>query len=144
VDYLGIAPSLQEAVAHYTKEGIDEPTINQDEAVGVMIEKYELVKAMYHGFDYSLYITGKAKDKAEIAGGAMDHILASDDGKKENLSPSDTVSLTVSTDEYLKNILESDKKNILSVTMIKDISYTDEKQTHSVEIDSHPFSVAVS
>jgi phosphoribosylamine--glycine ligase len=42
VDYLGIAPSLQEAVAHYTKEGIDEPTINQDEAGGVMIEKYEL------------------------------------------------------------------------------------------------------
>lgn len=82
VDYLGIAPSLKEALSHYTQEGKEEPTVKQEEAVSVMLEKYETVKAMYHGLDYSLYFSGKAKDKAEIAGAAMDHILGMEDGKK--------------------------------------------------------------
>ena len=82
VDYLGIAPSLKEALTHYTQEGKEQPTIKQEEAVSVMLEKYEMVKAMYHGFDFALYFSGKAKDKAEIAGKAMDYILGLENGKK--------------------------------------------------------------
>ncbi|MBF0554392.1 MAG: type I restriction endonuclease subunit R [Nitrospirae bacterium] len=85
VDYLGIAPSLKEALAYYTQEGKEAPTVKQEEAVSVMLEKYELVRAMYHGFDYSGYFTDKVKDKAEIAGKAMDHILESENGKKRYL-----------------------------------------------------------
>ncbi len=82
VDYLGIAPYLKEALSYYTQDGKEEPTVKQEEAVSVMIEKYETVKAMYHGFDYALYFSGKAKDKAEVAGKAMDHILGLENGKK--------------------------------------------------------------
>lgn len=82
VDYLGIAPSLKKALSYYTQEGKEEPTIKQEDAVNVMLEKFETTKAMYHGFDYSLYFSGKAKDKAEVAGGAMDHILGLENGKK--------------------------------------------------------------
>lgn len=82
VDYLGIAPALKEALSYYTQEGKEEPTVKQEEAVSIMLEKYETIKSMYHGLDYSLYFSGKAKDKAEIAGSAMDHILGMEDGKK--------------------------------------------------------------
>jgi len=82
VDYLGIAPSLKEALSYYTQEGKEAPTVRQEEAVSVMLEKYETIKSMYHGLDYSPYFSGIAKDKAEVAGLAMDHILGIENGKK--------------------------------------------------------------
>ncbi len=86
VDYLGIAPSLKEALAHYVNDekgiGNGEPALDQEKAISLMLEKYEMVKAMYHNFDYTLYFSGKAKDKAEIAGKAMDRILGMENGKK--------------------------------------------------------------
>jgi len=82
VDYLGIAASLKEALSYYTQEGREEPTIKQEEAVSIMLEKYELIKSMYHGFDYVPYMSGKSRDKAEIAGKAMDYILSLENGKK--------------------------------------------------------------
>ena len=49
VDYLGIAPFLKEAMSNYTQAGKAEPMIDQEEAVSVMLSKYEIVKDMYHG-----------------------------------------------------------------------------------------------
>ncbi|MFA6474763.1 MAG: type I restriction endonuclease subunit R [Patescibacteria group bacterium] len=85
VDYLGIAPSLKEALSYYTQEGKEAPTVKQEDAISIMFEKYETVKAMYHGFDYSGYFSDKARDKAEISGKAMDHILGIENGKKRYL-----------------------------------------------------------
>jgi type I restriction enzyme R subunit len=105
VDYLGIAPSLKEALSYYTQEGKEQPTIKQEEAIGVMLEKYETVKAMYHAFDYSGYFSNKAKDKAETAGKAMDHILGLEEGKRRYLQAvaelSQAFALSVPSDEAL-------------------------------------------
>ena len=105
VDYLGIAPSLKEALSHYTQEGKEQPTIKQEVAVGVMLEKYETIKAMYHGFDYSGFMDGKARDKAEIAGKAMDFILGLSDGKKRYMQAvselSQSFALSVPSSEAL-------------------------------------------
>ena len=46
VDYLGIAPSLKEALSYYADNDKEAPTIPQEEAVSVMLEKYEIVKAL--------------------------------------------------------------------------------------------------
>jgi type I restriction enzyme R subunit len=106
VDYLGIAPSLKEALSYYTQEGKEEPTVKQEDAISIMLEKYETVKALYHGFDYSGYFSNKARDKAEIAGKAMDHILAMENGKKRYLQGvaelSQAFALSVPSDEALK------------------------------------------
>ena len=85
VDYLGIAPALKEAVSQYTDIGVQKPIGDQEQEIGVMLEKYEMVRAMYHGFDYSGYFSGKSKNRAESVGKAMDHILGLEDGKKRYL-----------------------------------------------------------
>ena len=106
VDYLGIAPALKEALSYYTQEGKEEPTVKQEEAVSIMLEKYETIKSMYHGLDYSLYFSGKAKDKAEIAGSAMDHILGMEDGKKRYMQSvaelSQAFALSVPSEEAIR------------------------------------------
>lgn len=105
VDYLGIAPSLKEALSYYTQEGKEAPTVQQEEAVNVMLEKYETIKSMYHGLEYSRYFSGTAKDKAEVAGSAMDHILGLDNGKKRYMQSvaelSQAFALSVPSEEAL-------------------------------------------
>lgn len=106
VDYLGIAPSLKEALSYYTQEGKEEPTVKQEAAISVMLEKYETIKAMYHGLDYTGYFSGKAKDNAEVAGIAMDHILGMEDGKKRYLQSvaelSQAFALSVPSEEAIQ------------------------------------------
>jgi type I restriction enzyme R subunit len=58
VDYLGLANELRSALNTYTQSGGKGQTaIDQSEAVAVFGEKYEVVAAMFHGFDWSLYVT---------------------------------------------------------------------------------------
>ena len=53
VDYLGLAEELKQALADYTNsKGKGDITLDQEEAVAVMLEKYEQVCAIMHGFDY--------------------------------------------------------------------------------------------
>jgi len=81
VDYLGIADELKKALADYTEGSRGETGILQEEAVAVMLEKYEIVSAMFHGFDYSKFITGIPTERLKIIPGAMEHILSQEDGK---------------------------------------------------------------
>jgi type I restriction enzyme R subunit len=49
VDYLGLAPELKEALAVYTESGgTGETAIDQEEAVAVMLEKYEVCCDFFH------------------------------------------------------------------------------------------------
>jgi type I restriction enzyme R subunit len=87
VDYLGLADQLKRALADYTEAGgRGKATVDQEEAIAVLLEKYEVVVSMYHGFDYaSLLQTEPAKRIAGIAA-AMEHILQMEDGKKRYLT----------------------------------------------------------
>jgi isoleucyl-tRNA synthetase len=92
----------------------------------------------------SLQLDTEITNELKSEGLAREIIRAIQDvRKKENLSPTDVVSLVVSVDSHLKNILDTNKKNILSVTLVKDISYSTEKQTHTAEIDGHTFSLSI-
>jgi len=85
VDYLGLAPALKEALAYYTESGREAPTIPQEEAVSVMLEKYEIVKDILHGLDYSAYKSPKAVDRTRVLSEAIEYVLSLDDGKKRFL-----------------------------------------------------------
>ena len=86
VDYLGLADQLKRALADYTEAGgKGKAVIDQQEAVSVMLEKYEIVVSMFHGFDYiSLLHVNPAKRLAGISA-AMEHILQLEEGKRRYL-----------------------------------------------------------
>jgi len=82
VDYLGLADQLKRALVAYTKEDRQEVGIDQAEAVNALLTKYEVIRAMLHGFDYSGYFALKGRDRLAIIPSAMEHILEQEDGKK--------------------------------------------------------------
>jgi type I restriction enzyme R subunit len=82
VDYLGLADELKQALATYTESGgTGKTAIDQAEAVALMLEKYEICRGLYHGFNWSKWVTGKPQDRLSLLPAAQEHILALDDGK---------------------------------------------------------------
>ncbi len=86
VDYLGVAVELKKALSEYTESGgRGKPAFEQDEAVAVMVEKYEIVSALFYGFDYTHFFTSSTKDKLSILVLAQEHILKQENGKERCL-----------------------------------------------------------
>lgn len=86
VDYLGLADHLKRALATYTKSGgTGQTAIDQDEAVAVMLEKYEICCGLFHGFDWSGWVTSSPLERLRFLPTAQEHILAQEDGKNRLL-----------------------------------------------------------
>ena len=82
VDYVGIASNLKQVLSLYTKSGGQgKPALKQEEAIATMMEKYEIVAQMFHGFDYKRYFLADTKEKMTIILEAQEHILSLEDGK---------------------------------------------------------------
>lgn len=75
VDYIGIAQNLKNALGQYTKSDQDKTGIDEEEAVAVLMEKYEVVRSMFHGQDYSLGISGQPQQRLAALADAIDWIL---------------------------------------------------------------------
>jgi type I restriction enzyme R subunit len=87
VDYLGIASDLKEALSFYSDAGgKGDPTLAQEQAVNLMLEKIEVISAMYHGFPYENYFEAETSEKLSLILAAEEHILALDDGKKRYIN----------------------------------------------------------
>jgi type I restriction enzyme, R subunit len=110
VDYLGIASDLKKALAFYSDSGgKGDPTIAQEQAVSLMLEKLEVVSQMFlekpteqhhesymqlaaepsvpyitktDGFKYEEYFSADTRTKLKIILAAEEHILSIEDGKK--------------------------------------------------------------
>ena len=86
VDYLGLAHELKRALATYTESGgTGRTTLDQSEAVAVMLEKYEVCRSLFHGFDYSGWIDGTPAERTGLLPAAQEHILAQENGKERYL-----------------------------------------------------------
>ena len=87
VDYLGIAADLKKALSFYSDAGgKGDPTIAQEQAVGLMLEKLEVVAAMYSGFPYEEYFQADTAQKLSLILGAEEHILGLENGKKRYIN----------------------------------------------------------
>ena len=86
VDYLGLAHELQQALVTYTESGGRGKTaIDQEEAVALMLEKYEVCCAIFYGFNWSAWTTGTPQERLGLLPAAQEHILAQKDGKNRLL-----------------------------------------------------------
>ena len=82
VDYLGLADELKQALATYTEAGgKGETALDQAEAVSLMLEKVEICRGLFHGFDWSRWTTGTPQDRLSLLPAAQEHILVQEDGK---------------------------------------------------------------
>ena len=86
VDYLGLAADLRSAVATYTESGgTGQTTVDKEEAVALMLEKYDVCCALFHGFDRSAWTTGAPQERLGLLPAAQEHVLAQENGKERCL-----------------------------------------------------------
>jgi type I restriction enzyme, R subunit len=82
VDYIGIAQNLKSALGQYSGGDREQTGIDEAEAIRVLLEKYEIVQAMFRpdmpgGFDYRPAVDANATPQARlgIMAGAIDWVL---------------------------------------------------------------------
>ena len=75
VDYIGVAQNLKSALSQYSRDDQKHAGIDEAEAVAVMLEKFEIVSDMFHGFDYRAGLTGSAQERLVALAGAIEWVL---------------------------------------------------------------------
>lgn len=75
VDYIGIAQNLKSALQQYSKSDQENTGVDESQAVAVLLEKYEVVRDMYHGFDYASAMSGTPQERLMMMAGAIEWIL---------------------------------------------------------------------
>ncbi|WP_028769987.1 type I restriction endonuclease subunit R [Silanimonas lenta] len=75
VDYIGIAQNLKNALAQYSPRDREQTGIDEAEAIAVMLEKLEIVRDMFHGFDYRGALHGSPQERLSMMAGAIEWIL---------------------------------------------------------------------
>ena len=77
VDYVGIASALKKAMNDYTvrdKKNYGDPDVGKA-AYPKFQEKLEVCRGLFHGFDYSLFLTGNDLEKARMISGGVNFLL---------------------------------------------------------------------
>lgn len=75
VDYIGIAQNLKSALQQYSKNDQENTGVDEAQAVAVMMEKYEVVRDMFHGFDYASALDGTPQERLAMMAGAIEWVL---------------------------------------------------------------------
>ncbi|BAO36760.1 TPA: type I restriction endonuclease subunit R [Serratia marcescens] len=75
VDYIGIAQNLKSALQQYSQNDQENTGIDEAQAIAVMMEKYEVVRDMYYGYDYVSAMAGTPQERLAMMAGAIEWIL---------------------------------------------------------------------
>ncbi len=124
VDYLGIAVMLKKALSYYTNINAD-PVPDQEEAINIMLEKYELIKELFYEKDYSDFFSDNHVKKTNVLMDLVDFVLSreiKDKYIKLSTELSQAFSLAFPSDEAAKireevSLFESIKKYILKLNI---------------------------
>ena len=83
VDYVPVTGNLKAALKTYTEnQGNGAITLDIAEAVNLMLTKLEVIRQMYHGFDYAPYFEATTGPKMDIILEAEEHVLGLENGKE--------------------------------------------------------------
>ncbi len=75
VDYIGIAQNLKAALQQYSQHDQEQTGVDEAQAVAMLLERYEVVRDMYHGFDYTTALNGTPYERLVMMAGAIEWIL---------------------------------------------------------------------
>ncbi|MGG3041798.1 type I restriction endonuclease subunit R [Bacillus anthracis] len=111
VDYLGILESLKKALKQYTDSDKENTGIDTDAAVAVMQEKLEVLRGMFHGFDYSAYMGTSQAARIRAITGGMNFVLGLEEKQQKEfkqfaIEVAKAHSLCAATDEGKAAALE--------------------------------------
>jgi type I restriction enzyme R subunit len=76
VDYIGIAQNLKDALGQYSGRDQLQAGIDEAEAVAALLKTFEVVRAMYHGFDYTRGLGGTPRQRLVVLAEAIEWILS--------------------------------------------------------------------
>jgi type I restriction enzyme, R subunit len=112
VDYIGIATNLKKALAQYCQSDRDKTGIDEEQAVALLLEKYEIVRGMFAGHDYSLGISGKPFERLRALADGIDWILKWQQAEAAKVESKDAKKLAHS--RYQDAVLELSKAYALA------------------------------
>lgn len=140
VDYIGIAENLKEALAQYTESDKKTTGVDTEVASKVLLEKYDLIKELLHGYDYSKFFTGKPSEKMQAIVETMDHIIGLREDRKNDYIKLVTemaraYSLCATTDVAESLNLEVGFHKAVKASLVKMISEDGKRKTTS-QLDS--------
>lgn len=93
VDYIGIGNALKEALAFYANSGgKGDPAETQAKALQLLLEKIEVVRQMFHGFDYMRFFKVGTSERLSIILQSEEFILAQEQGKERFIKESTALS----------------------------------------------------
>lgn len=84
VDYIGLKKWLLEALKTYTERD-QSKIIDSDEIIKLLLDKIELIRNLFHGFDYSKFNELDNKGKYNLINEGANYILETEDSKKRFL-----------------------------------------------------------
>ncbi len=93
VDYIGIGNSLKEALAFYASSGgKGDPAQTQEKALALLLEKIEVVRQIFHGFDYMRFFKVGTAERLSIILQAEEFVLSQEQTKERFIKESTALS----------------------------------------------------
>lgn len=85
VDYIGIAQNLKSALGQYSAADQKQAGVDEAEAIAELLERLDVVRSMFHGFDYVKGVNGTPHERLVTLAEGLNFILAYQDdaAKKE-------------------------------------------------------------
>lgn len=137
VDYIGIAYELKKALSEYTESDRKLTGIPQEQAVAIMQEKFEIVSAFFHGFDYKRFFEAEPRARITVIAEAMEQVLKHEKGKERYLEQVSSLlwafALAVPDEDALKI---RDDVGFFQAVRAAIVKNTETKHFKGVDIDS--------
>ena len=93
VDYIGIGSALKEALAFYAGSGgKGDPAETQQKALELLLERIEVVRQMFHGFDYMRFFSVGTSERLSLILQTEEFVLAKEHGKDRFIKESTALS----------------------------------------------------
>ena len=93
VDYIGIGSALKEAMAFYASSGGKGNAVEtQQKALEMLLEKIEVVRQMFHGFDYMRFFSAGTSERLSLILQAEEFVLSREQGRERFIKESTALS----------------------------------------------------